>query len=198
MRIATSNVNSIRTRVAGVVWWLVHEDVDVLTMQETKCTPAQFPSEAFEAAGYEFAIHGFNQWNGVAIASRLPIEAVASSFPGMPGFAKGSEKATPPHAARPPGATVNGVRVWSLYLPNGRSLDDPHYRSKLDWLAALRDYTRAETLAPPDRLFALTGDFNIAPFDTDNGDPTIIFRVTTHVSPPEREAFFAFEATGVS
>lgn len=198
MRIATWNVNSIRTRYGRVVDWMVREDVDVLAMQEIKCTAQQFPHEAFEAAGYELAIHGLNQWNGVAIASRLSIEDVATEFPGMPGFLKGEEGPDLPKEARAMGATVDGVRVWSLYVPNGRSLGDPHYRYKLDWLAALAEHARAETTAHPERPFALMGDFNIAPFDDDNGDPAVVEGVTTHVSPPERAAFFAFEQAGVA
>lgn len=198
MRIATWNVNSIRTRYGRVVDWMVREDVDVLAMQEIKCKAEQFPHEAFEEAGYELAIHGLNQWNGVAIASRLPIEDVATEFPGMPGFLKGEEGPDLPKEARAMGATVDGVRVWSLYVPNGRSLGDPHYTYKLDWLAALAEHARAETTAHPERPFALMGDFNIAPFDEDNGDPAVVVGVTTHVSPAERAAFFAFEQAGVA
>ncbi|MFB9308280.1 exodeoxyribonuclease-3 [Agromyces hippuratus] len=198
MRIATWNVNSIRARVARTVDWMVREDVDVLAMQEIKCKPEQFPIEAFEEAGYEVAIHGLNQWNGVAIASRSPIGEVETSFPGMPGFLKGLEGPDQPQEARAIGATVNGVRVWSLYVPNGRSLDDPHYTYKLDWLAALTEYTRAETSARPEAPFALMGDFNIAPLDEDNGDPAVIEGVTTHVSPAERQAFFTLENAGVT
>jgi len=198
MRIATWNVNSIRTRVDRVVDWMVREDVDVLAMQEIKCTAEQFPAAKFEDAGYELAIHGFNQWNGVAIASRSPIESVETNFPGMPGFLKGVEGPDQPQEARAIGATVDGVRLWSLYVPNGRALGDPHLAYKLDWLAALIEYTRAETQERPEVPFALLGDFNIAPFDEDNGDPTVIVGQTTHVSPPEREAFFTLENAGVT
>jgi exodeoxyribonuclease III len=198
MRIATWNVNSIRTRFARVIDWMVREDVDVLAMQEIKCKPEQFPAEAFEHEGYELAIHGFNQWNGVAIASRSPIEDVETSFPGMPGFLKGLEGPDQPQEARAIGATVDGVRLWSLYVPNGRALGDPHYTYKLDWLAALADLARTETSAHSDRPFALMGDFNIAPFDHDNGDPAVVEGVSTHVSPAERQAFFALEAAGVA
>src|SRR6185437_3195501 len=100
MRVATWNVNSIRARVGRIVDWLVREDVDVLAMQEIKCKPEQFPIEAFEEAGYEVAIHGFSQWNGVAFASRLPIEDVAVEFDGMPGFEKGEEGPELPREAR--------------------------------------------------------------------------------------------------
>ena len=163
MRIATWNVNSIRTRVDRVVDWMVREDVDVLAMQEIKCKPEQFPAEAFEAAGYELAIHGFNQWNGVAIASRSPIHDVETTFPGMPGFLKGHEGPDLPKEARAMGATVDGVRLWSLYVPNGRSLDDPHYTYKLDWLAALTEYTRAETSAHPEVAVRAHGRFQHRP-----------------------------------
>ncbi len=198
MRIATWNVNSIRTRVDRVVDWMVREDVDVLAMQEIKCKPEQFPAEAFESQGYELAIHGFNQWNGVAIASRSPIEGVETSFPDMPGFLKGLEGPDQPQEARAIGAVVDGVRLWSLYVPNGRALGDPHYTYKLDWLAALAEYTRSETEAHPDVPFALMGDFNIAPFDQDNGDPAVVEGISTHVSPQERQAFFALETAGVT
>lgn len=198
MRIATWNVNSIRTRVDRVVDWMVREDVDVLAMQEIKCKPEQFPAAQFEDAGYELVLHGFDQWNGVAIASRSPIESVETSFPGMPGFLKGLEGPDQPQEARAIGATVDGVRLWSLYVPNGRSLGDPHYTYKLDWLEALTEYTREQTTSHPEVPFALMGDFNIAPFDVDNGDPTVVVGRTTHVSPEERAAFFALESAGVS
>jgi exodeoxyribonuclease-3 len=96
------------------------------------------------------------------------------------------------------GAVVDGVRLWSLYVPNGRSLGDPHYTYKLDWLAALAEYTRGETTARPEVPFALMGDFNIAPFDHDNGDPAVVEGISTHVSPLERQAFFALESAGVT
>ena len=198
MRIATWNVNSIRTRFGRVVDWMVREDVDALAMQEIKCKPDQFPIEAFEQAGYDVAIHGFDQWNGVAIACRSPITEVETEFPGMPGFLKGREGPDLPREARAVGATIGGVRVWSLYVPNGRSLGDPHYTYKLDWLSALADHARAETSAHPEVPFALMGDFNIAPLDEDNGDPAVVEGLTTHVSPPERQAFFTLEDAGVT
>lgn len=197
MRIATWNVNSVRSRVPRILDWLAREHVDVLAMQEIKCTSAQFPFAAFEDAGYEVAVHGFNQWNGVAIASRVGLEAVATEFPGMPGFLKGEEGPDLPREARAIGATVGGARVWSLYVPNGRGLHDPHYRYKLDWLRALRDATAAWLAAEPDLPLALTGDFNIAPTDADNGDPSVIPGLSTHISPPEREAFQALLDAGL-
>jgi exodeoxyribonuclease-3 len=198
MRLATWNVNSIRARVARTVEFAVREDIDVLAMQEIKCKPEQFPYAEFEAAGYTVEAHGLNQWNGVAIASREPITDVQVGFPGMPGFAKGHNGPDAPQEARALGATVGGVTVWSLYVPNGRSLGDPHYHYKLDWLEALRGYTAAALAASPDLPLALTGDFNIAPTDDDNGDPTVIEGVTTHVSPPERAAFQALLDAGLA
>lgn len=198
MRLATWNVNSIRARVVRTVEFCVRENIDVLAMQEIKCKPEQFPYAAFEEAGYHVVAHGLNQWNGVAIASREPIAEVETAFPGMPGFLKGHEGPDLPQEARAIGATIDGVRVWSLYVPNGRGLDDPHYLYKLDWLAALTGYTREALAANPDLPLALVGDFNIAPTDPDNGDPTVIEGVTTHVSPPEREAFRALLDAGLS
>ena len=196
MRIATWNVNSIRARSARVVDWMVREDIDVLAMQEIKCKPEQFPAQAFEDAGYELAIHGFSQWNGVAFASREPMTDVATSFPGMPGFLKGEEGPALPQEARAMGVTVNDLRLWSLYVPNGRTLDDPHYAYKLDWLARLREHAAAELAADPNLALALMGDWNVAPLDSDQNVPGLIPGVSTHISPPEREAFHAFETAG--
>lgn len=197
MRIATWNVNSIRTRVGRVVDYLGHADIDVLAMQEIKCRPDQFPYEPFEAAGYEVLAHGLNQWNGVAFASRLPIEHAQEQFPGMPGFSKTPSPGTAaPHEARALGVTVDGVRLWSLYVPNGRSLDDQHYAYKLAWLEALRTSLAAGAAADPAAPLALMGDFNIAPLDTDVWDPSF-FLGKTHTSPPERAAFTALLDSGL-
>jgi exodeoxyribonuclease-3 len=198
MRIATYNVNSVRSRVSRVLDWMVRTDVDVVALQEIKCTEAQFPFEAFEEAGYEVVLHGLNQWNGVAIASREPIQDVEVGFDGMPGFAKGVEGPDQPLEARAIGATVGGIRIWSLYVPNGRALDDPHFTYKLDWLAALAAATSEWMAANPDRPIVLTGDFNVAPFDSDNGDPSVIPGLTTHVSEPERAAFHELERIGLT
>ncbi len=198
MRIATYNVNSVRSRVGRILDWMVREDVDVVAMQEIKCTEAQFPFDEFEAAGYQVVLHGLNQWNGVAIASREAIQDVAVGFDGMPGFAKGLEGPDQPLEARALGATVGGVRIWSLYAPNGRGLGDPHYDYKLDWFAALAASTAEWMAANPDQPIALTGDFNVAPLDIDNGDPTVIVGVTTHVSEPERAAFQELERIGLT
>ncbi|MFF1632704.1 exodeoxyribonuclease III [Leifsonia sp. NPDC058248] len=198
MRVATWNVNSIRTRAGRVVDWMVREDVDVLAMQEIKCKPEQFPMQLFEDAGYEVVLHGLNQWNGVAIASRLPIEDVEVGFPDMPGFLKDHDGPDLPKEARAIGATVDGIRVWSLYVPNGRALDDPHYVYKLDWLATLAADTQRWLAEKPDLALALMGDFNVAPLDSDVGDPSLVPGLSTHISPPERSAFGALETAGLT
>lgn len=155
MRIATWNVNSIRTRVGRVVDWLVREDVDVLGMQEIKCRPDQFPVEPFEEAGYDLQIHGLNQWNGVAFASRLPMTDVQHGFTRIPGFGKPPkiehelDDDGVPIEARALGVTIDGVRLYSLYVPNGRGLDDPHFSYKLTWLDRLQSRWSQRSLPTP-------------------------------------------------
>lgn len=189
MRLATWNVNSIRARQERVVDWLLRSETDVLAMQEIKCKPDQFPYAAFEAAGYEVAVHGLNQWNGVAIASRVGIDDVVTEFPEQPGFGKPGQDVIV--EARALGATCGGVRVWSLYAPNGRGLDDPHYTYKLDFLQRLASVAATWSDIPT----ALVGDFNVAPRDED------IWSVAdneaeTHVTAEARDAFHAFEGAG--
>jgi exodeoxyribonuclease-3 len=192
LRIATWNVNSIRTRVDRVVDWMVRADVDVLAMQETKCADDKFPTMPFVAAGYEVAHYGHDQWNGVAIASRVGLDNVTTAFDRQPAWGKDGEVARA--EARAMGATCAGVRVWSLYVPNGRGIEDPHYRYKLEWLAALRDCAESWIAREPESQIALVGDWNIAPTDDDvwNMD---VFRGSTHVTEPERAVFAAIEAT---
>ncbi|GAA3603368.1 exodeoxyribonuclease III [Marihabitans asiaticum] len=191
MRIATWNVNSIRSRVDRVVDWLGRTDVDVLLMQETKAKEDQFPHDRFRDIGYEVAHHGLNQWNGVAVVSRVGIEDVSVGFPDVPGWGE-----PPAPEARAIGATCAGVRLWSLYVPNGRTLDDPHLDYKLRWLQTLRDQTNAWRAAEPDLPMALAGDFNIAPQDEDVWSMGF-FEGRTHVSPPERAAFQGFLDDGL-
>ncbi|MPV89013.1 exodeoxyribonuclease III [Georgenia ruanii] len=190
MRLATWNVNSIRTRVDRVVAFLERSGTDVLAMQETKCRDEQFPALAFEAAGYEVVHHGLNQWNGVAVASRVGLADVEVGFPGMPTW--GDPAAA---EARALGVTCDGVRVWSLYVPNGRAVGDPHYVYKLEWLAALREAAGGWLADDPDAQLALVGDWNIAPRDEDVWDMSL-FTGATHVSEPERAAFRALEDVG--
>ena len=227
MRLATWNVNSVRTRTERVIRFLERQDIDVLAIQETKCRPEQFPYLPFEAAGYEVAVHGLDQWNGVAIASRVGLSDVVTSFPGQPTWVAGQGK-EPVVEARALGATVGSasgttgttgvtgiggdsgtardatatgvprpVRLWSLYVPNGRELTHPHYTYKLEWLARLRDAVGSWLEADPDLPLALVGDWNVAPRDEDVWDVSA-FAGATHVSAPEREAFAAFESVGMS
>ena len=185
MRLATWNVNSIRSRIDRVTSWLERADVDVLAMQETKCKDDQFPTMPFAALGYEVAHVGHNQWNGVAIASRVGLDDVALGFAGQPAFNEADE-------ARAIGATCGGVRVWSLYVPNGRTVEDPHYTYKLEWLAALDDTAAGWLADDPTAPIALVGDWNIAPTDDDVWDVEV-FKGSTHVTEPERAAFRSIE-----
>jgi exodeoxyribonuclease-3 len=188
VRLATWNVNSIRTRVDRVTAWLQRRDVDVLALQETKCRDDQFPEARFTELGYQVAHVGHSQWNGVAVVSRVGLDDVEVGFPGMPTWASGKAGEDPSEEARALGATCGGVRVWSLYIPNGRTLQDPHYRYKLAWLGALREAASGWLAADPGAQVALTGDWNIAPQDEDVWDMGV-FATSTHVSEPERAAF---------
>ena len=132
MRIATWNVNSITARLPRVAEWLRGSGTDVLCLQETKVAADTFPADAFGELGYEVAHHGQGRWNGVAVISRVGIDDVERGFPGDPGFPDAETL-----EARAIGATCGGVRVWSLYVPNGRTPDDPHYAYKLAWFSAL-------------------------------------------------------------
>jgi exodeoxyribonuclease-3 len=183
VRLATWNVNSIRSRADRVVAWLQRRDVDVLALQETKCRDDQFPEARFTELGYQVAHVGRSQWNGVAILSRVGLEDVEIGFPGQPCWG-----ADPDPEARALGATCGGVRVWSLYVPNGRTLSDPHYQYKLQWLAALKEAAGARLREHPDAPVVLAGDWNIAPTNDDVWDMAV-FAHSTHVSPPERAAF---------
>jgi exodeoxyribonuclease-3 len=183
MRIATWNVNSVRSRIDRVEALLARHQIDVLALQETKARDDQWPTMGLEAMGYDVATLGHNQWNGVAIVSRVGLEDVQHGFDGMPEY--GDPLAA---EARAIGATCNGVRVWSLYVPNGRAIGDPHLDYKLAWLEALRTAAAGWLAADPDRQVALTGDWNIAPRDEDVFD-IAQFAKSTHVTPSERAAF---------
>lgn len=190
MRLASWNVNSIRSRVDRVVAFLEREDVDVLAMQETKCKPEQFPSEAFTAAGYTVACHGLHQFNGVAIASRVGLDEVAVGFPGQPSFGKPGEE--PVVEARALGATCDGVRVWSVYVPNGRALDDPHYPYKIAFLETLATAASAWAASAPT---AIVGDWNVAPLDGDVWDAGLP-ELATHVASDVRDALGLLAGAG--
>ncbi|NYJ16600.1 exodeoxyribonuclease III [Nesterenkonia sandarakina] len=195
MRIATWNVNSMRARADRVEAWLDRSDVDVLAIQETKCKDENFPWELFEANGYDVAHFGLNQWNGVAIASRVGMKDVERTFEDQPVFGKGGKD--PIQEARAIAATCGDVRIWSLYVPNGRSLEDEHMSYKLAWLRQLNDHAQSWLNKDPQAQIALMGDFNIAPQDEDVWDIDF-FREQglTHVSPAEREAFQSFLDSG--
>lgn len=187
MRIATWNINSVTVRIDRLTAWLADAAPDVLCLQELKVATEDFPLEPVQALGYEVAAHGAPRWNGVAVLSRVGLADVVRDLPGQPPF----EGAVEPRALA---ATCGGVRVWSLYVPNGRTPQDPHYKYKLTWLDALRDTAAAE-LAGGGPL-VLLGDFNIAPTDADVWDRSA-FEGQTHVTEPERARLAALETTGL-
>ena len=180
MRVATWNVNSVLARLPRLLPWLDERAPDVVCLQETKLSDEAF-ADALTAPlaerGYAYAHHGQGQWNGVALLSRVGLDDVVRGLPGEPRFP------TPdaPADARAITATCAGLRVTSVYVPNGRTPEDPHYLYKLDWLAALR----ASVTDPATAIVA--GDMNIAPTDDDVWDPAL-FVASTHVTPAERKA----------
>jgi exodeoxyribonuclease III len=186
MRIATWNVNSLKQRVPRLLPWLDERRPDVVCLQETKVADDAFAEtlgDELSSRGYDAAVHGEAAWNGVAILSRVGLEDVVTGLAGAPGF---------PHPeARAVAATCDGVRIHSVYVPNGREPDSDHYRYKLAWLGALRDVVAAG----PDAT-VVCGDMNIAPTDADVFDPDAYIG-QTHVTPPEREALAALQAVGL-
>ena len=174
MRLATWNVNSLRVRQPRVEAWLAEVQPDVVCLQETKLADDQFPALAFEGLGYTTAHHGQGQWNGVALLSRVGITDVVA------GFADGGP---PDPDARLISATCGGLRLSTVYVPNGRALDHEHYRYKLDWLDRLKHHIA--TTVSPHQPVVVAGDFNIAPADPDVYDPAK-FVGATHTSPAER------------
>jgi exodeoxyribonuclease III len=186
VRVATWNVNSVKQRVDRLLPWLDQRAPDVVCLQELKLTEAAFASllgSSLADQGYEFAAYGEAQWNGVALLSRVGLDDVQRGFDGEPGF--------PHQEARAISATCGGVRVHSLYVPNGRVPDSDHYKYKLAWLAAFRDVVAA---GPADVM--VCGDMNIAPADADVFDPQAYIG-QTHVTTPERDALAALLATGL-
>jgi exodeoxyribonuclease-3 len=190
MRIATWNINSIRTRKQRAIDFLHQQDIDILLLQETKCKDEQFPVDEFSAAGYNVYHWGINQWNGVGIVSRWDIEDAEAGFFGMPGFDKNGTDPQP--EARAVSATVGGFRVWSVYVPNGRGLDDPHFDYKLSWIDALGHAVSQSRERSPELTQVVGGDFNVAPLASDVGDPAFVEGQTTHVSPQERQTLSSF------
>ncbi len=186
MRVATWNVNSVKQRVPRLLPWLDERAPDVVCLQETKLADAGFEEllgDELRERGYEWAAHGEGAWNGVAILSRVGLEDVVPGLPDGPGF--------PEQEARAVSASCDGVRVWSVYVPNGREPESDHYKYKLKWLAALRD----QVAAGPEAVM-VCGDVNIAPTDADVFDPAA-YEGHTHVTAPERAALAELEAGGL-
>jgi exodeoxyribonuclease-3 len=186
MRVVTWNVNSVKQRVPRLLPWLDEREPDVVCLQETKLTADAFRDllgEPLAERGYEIAVRGEASWNGVAILSRVGLEDVTTEFDGWPGF--------PGPEARAVAATCDGVRVWSVYVPNGREPGSEHYEYKLKWLASLRE----AVAAGPDAVM-VCGDMNIAPTDEDVFDPAA-YEGHTHVTPPERQALAELEGVGL-
>jgi exodeoxyribonuclease-3 len=186
VRVATWNVNSVKQRMPRLLPWLDQRRPDIVCLQETKLTDDAFAdllNDELTARSYEVAVHGEAAWNGVAILSRVGLDDVVAGLPGAPGF---------PHPeARAVSATCAGVRVVSVYVPNGRAPDSDHYRYKLEWLAALR-----ETVAESPQSTIVCGDVNIAPADADVFDPEA-YAGHTHVTPRERAALADLQALGL-
>ena len=187
MRIATWNVNSVKQRLPRLLPWLDERRPDVLCLQETKLGNAAFEellADELERRGYQVALQGETQWNGVAILSRVGLEAPEFDLPGAPGF---------PHIeARAVAATCAGIRMYSVYVPNGRVPDSDHYHYKLAWLTALKS---AVATGPQPAM--VCGDFNIAPADADVFDPAAYIG-QTHVTEPERAALASLLDAGLS
>lgn len=186
MRLATWNVNSIKQRVPRLLPWLDQRRPDVVCLQETKLADEAFMDllgEQLASRGYELALHGEVQWNGVAILSKVGLDDVVPGVAGAPGF--------PLPEARAVSATCGGIRVTSVYVPNGRVPDSDHYRYKLEWLAALAEQVRS---GPSEAV--VCGDMNIAPTDEDVFDPEAYIG-QTHVTAPEREALAQLQAVGL-
>ena len=201
MRIATWNVNSLPARLPKVTWWLERARPDVLLMQETKLADADIaaPRDELARLGYQLAHHGEGRWNGVAIASRHALTDVVTNFgvpltPPATADASGPPDDDPLREARIISAVCDGIRVVSIYAPNGRTLDSIFYEAKLAWFARLRRWL-AETRQPAEPL-VVGGDFNVAPDDADVWDPARCHG-GTHVSPRERQAFADLRAWGL-
>jgi exodeoxyribonuclease-3 len=177
MRFATWNVNSVKARLPRLLEWLAETRPDVLCLQETKVPQGDFPSAEVSELGYQTAEYGQGRWNGVALLSRVGLEDVRNGFAGEPGY--------PDPEARAISALCDGIRFMSVYVPNGRTPDDPHYTYKLSWLSALRTALQDDVAAGP---VVVAGDFNVAPTDADVWDTTACHG-GTHVSAPERAAF---------
>lgn len=200
MRIATWNVNSLAARLPAIEMWLERAAPDVLLMQETKLGDDQVPELSFRMAGYELAHHGEGRWNGVAIASRHQIAGVITNFGDGPvqdshsTAVSDSEGFDPLREARMISAVTAGVRVVSVYAPNGRQVGSPFYEGKLVWLERLRSWL-LDNWSPDDHL-VLAGDLNVTPTDDDVWDARAAHG-GTHVSEPERAALSRLREWGL-
>jgi exodeoxyribonuclease-3 len=186
VRITTWNVNSVKQRVPRLLPWLDERRPDVVCLQETKLSDEAFTEllgDQLAERGYEVALHGQAAWNGVAILSRVGLDDVVPGLDGAPGF--------PDPEARAVSATCDGIRVVSVYVPNGRVPGSDHYEYKLAWLASLRE----AVAAGPDAT-VVCGDMNIAPADDDVFDPDA-YVGQTHVTAPERDALGELQALGL-
>ena len=182
-RLATWNVNSLRVRLPHLEQWLAAQPVDVLALQETKLPDADFPRADLERLRLTGAWHGQRTYNGVALLARTPVADVARGIPGLDD-----------PQARVIAGTVRGVRIVDVYVPNGQSVGSDKYAYKLDWLARLREFLRAE--ASRHAALAVLGDFNITPQDRDVHDPKA-WEGQVHVSEPERAALHALLGDGL-
>lgn len=196
MRIATWNVNSLNARQERVEGWLERTKPDVLLIQETKLSDDDAPSEELARYGYQLAHHGEGRWNGVAIASRIGISDVVTNFgqPLVPAKTPDAGDDEPLAEARMISAVCAGVRVVSIYAPNGRTLDSPFYKAKLVWFERLARWCR-EAMARGDAL-AIGGDYNVAPTSDDVWDEAACHG-GTHVSAPERQAIARLAELGL-
>jgi exodeoxyribonuclease III len=185
VRVATWNVNSLKARLGRVEEWLAVVRPDVLCIQETKCADDAFPLMTFRAMGYEGVHYGTGRWNGVAILSRADITDVVVGF---------SDGEIEDPEARLLWATCGGLRIATVYVPNGRMVGHEHFEYKLRWLERLRRKVEAEN--DPGDALVICGDFNVAPDDRDVWDPAA-FVGSTHVSEPERRALRALEDWGL-
>jgi exodeoxyribonuclease III len=186
VRVATWNVNSVRQRVPRLLPWLDERQPDIVCLQETKLADdafAELLGAELDSRGYQAALYGEPRWNGVAILSRVGLSDVERGLPGGPGF--------PEPEARAVAATCGGIRVHSVYVPNGREPGSDHYRYKLAWLEALEEAVRAD----PDAAI-VSGDMNIAPTDSDVFDPAAYIG-QTHVTEPERTALASLQSAGL-
>jgi len=182
MQLATWNVNSLRVRLPHLTDWLAANPVDVIALQETKLPDADFPRAEIESLGWQVAFSGQRTYNGVALLAKASLEDVVA---GIPGFEDEQRRVL--------AATVGGVRIIDVYVPNGQSVGSDKYEYKLRWFEALRGYAAAELARNP--RVVILGDFNVAPEDRDVHDPKA-WEGSVHVSEPERAALLALLATG--